>query len=337
MPRPHHAISTAIENAKEIVAARIPVNVATVPAMLDANRADLDELPNLPADGLKAKTLREPFNGVAQMALIEVLFANRPHPTVDAQARSHEKKIAGIERELARPKSIPNDTTPKTLRSAKKNWPDLSNSWARIPKNCGPTSSDPHVFDEHEQGKWIVGRQPSSGGFDCQKYRNRGLPFLDIIQEGNTGLMRAVDKYEYRRGYKFSTTPPVDPSGDHLGHRRPRPYHSGARAHDQTMSKLRNIQKHLVQEHGRGQRWKKSPNASMSVDETRRVMKIARHPISSTVRSGRAKTPSLETSSRTSVNPHPPMPRPAKCCVAHASPQDPYLPRRDPQASVRRG
>ena len=39
----------------------------------------------------------------------------------------------------------------------------------------------------------------------AKKYRNRGLSFLDIIQEGNTGLMRAVDKYEYRRGYKFST------------------------------------------------------------------------------------------------------------------------------------
>ena len=39
----------------------------------------------------------------------------------------------------------------------------------------------------------------------AKKYRNRGLPFLDIIQEGNTGLMKAVEKYEYRRGYKFST------------------------------------------------------------------------------------------------------------------------------------
>ena len=39
----------------------------------------------------------------------------------------------------------------------------------------------------------------------AKKYRNRGLSFLDLIQEGNTGLMRAVDKYEYRRGFKFST------------------------------------------------------------------------------------------------------------------------------------
>src|SRR2546422_4942690 len=39
----------------------------------------------------------------------------------------------------------------------------------------------------------------------AKKYRNRGLSFLDLIQEGNTGLMRAVDKFEYARGYKFST------------------------------------------------------------------------------------------------------------------------------------
>ncbi|HBS29203.1 MAG TPA: RNA polymerase subunit sigma, partial [Phycisphaerales bacterium] len=39
----------------------------------------------------------------------------------------------------------------------------------------------------------------------AKKYRHRGLQFLDLIQEGNTGLMKAVEKYEYRRGYKFST------------------------------------------------------------------------------------------------------------------------------------
>jgi len=56
----------------------------------------------------------------------------------------------------------------------------------------------------------IAKRNLSSGNLRlvvsiAKKYRNRGLTFLDLIQEGNTGLMRAVDKYEYRRGFKFST------------------------------------------------------------------------------------------------------------------------------------
>ena len=61
-------------------------------------------------------------------------------------------------------------------------------------------------FTDYEHVK----RQLSSGNLRlvvsiAKKYRNRGLSFLDLIQEGNTGLMRAVDKYEYRRGFKFST------------------------------------------------------------------------------------------------------------------------------------
>jgi len=50
----------------------------------------------------------------------------------------------------------------------------------------------------------------------AKKYTNRGLQFLDLIQEGNIGLMKAVDKFEYRRGYKFSNLCDlVDPPGDH--------------------------------------------------------------------------------------------------------------------------
>jgi DNA-directed RNA polymerase sigma subunit (sigma70/sigma32) len=58
----------------------------------------------------------------------------------------------------------------------------------------------------------------------AKKYRNRGLSFLDLIQEGNTGLMRAVDKYEYRRGYKFSTYA--------TGHCRPGPHDPHPGPHD---------------------------------------------------------------------------------------------------------
>ena len=55
----------------------------------------------------------------------------------------------------------------------------------------------------------------------AKKYTNRGLQFLDLIQEGNIGLMKAVDKFEYRRGYKFiDLCDLVDPPGDHPLDRR---------------------------------------------------------------------------------------------------------------------
>jgi len=139
------------------------------------------------------------------------------------------------------------------------------------------------VYQEYEAAK-----QKLSGGnlrlvvSIAKKYRNRGLSFLDIIQEGNTGLMRAVDKYEYRRGYKFSTYATwwirqaiTRAIADHARTIRI-PGHM-----IETMSKLRNIAKKLLQEHGREPSIEEiAKEARMPVTEARRVMKISRHPIS---------------------------------------------------------
>ncbi len=68
--------------------------------------------------------------------------------------------------------------------------------------------------------------QLALGDFHRQKYTNRGLQFLDLIQEGNIGLMKAVDKFEYRRGYKFSTYATWWIRQQLLAHRRPSAHHS---------------------------------------------------------------------------------------------------------------
>jgi hypothetical protein len=67
----------------------------------------------------------------------------------------------------------------------------------------------------------------------AKKYRNRGLSFLDLIQEGNTGLMRAVDKFEYERGFQvFDLCYLVDSTSDHSRYRRSKPNDSRASTHD---------------------------------------------------------------------------------------------------------
>src|SRR5262245_11366413 len=138
-------------------------------------------------------------------------------------------------------------------------------------------------FQEYEQAK----RDLSGGTLRlvvsiAKKYRNRGLSFLDLIQEGNTGLMRAVDKYEYRRGYKFSTyatwwiRQAITRAIADQARTIRIPVHM-----IETMSKLRNVSKKLLQEMGREPTIEETAKAAgISVEETRRVLKISRHPIS---------------------------------------------------------
>jgi RNA polymerase primary sigma factor len=116
----------------------------------------------------------------------------------------------------------------------------------------------------------------------AKKYRNRGLSFLDLIQEGNAGLMRAVDKFEYRRGFKFCTyatwwiRQAITRAVADQSRTIRIPVHMV-----ETMSRVRNVSRKLLQDLGREPTIEETANASDTcMDETRRVLAMSRYPIS---------------------------------------------------------
>jgi RNA polymerase primary sigma factor len=116
----------------------------------------------------------------------------------------------------------------------------------------------------------------------AKKYRNRGLSFLDLIQEGNAGLMRAVDKFEYRRGFKFCTyatwwiRQAITRAVADQSRTIRIPVHMV-----ETMSRVRNVSRQLLQEFGREPTIEETARRSQtSVEEARRVLAMSRFPIS---------------------------------------------------------
>ncbi len=284
-------ISTAESNAKDKIAKRIPGNLATIQKLLELNRRDWDAMEKARAQGPAGDAERRAVHDRIvvrrrRMAALTEELSLRTGRIIPLmrKLRSIAKKIAELENGIRKAEKNPKRFDPDDIAVMREEIDGLRALVLEEPENLmRRIKLLSTVFWEYEQAK----RDLSGGNLRlvvsiAKKYRNRGLSFLDIIQEGNTGLMRAVDKYEYKRGYKFSTYATwwirqaiTRAIADHARTIRI-PVHM-----IETMSKLRNIQKEILQKTGSEPTIDELAElAGISPAETRRILKISRHPVS---------------------------------------------------------
>jgi len=278
-------VSTAENLSKETITERMPSNLRTLNRVIRANEDDWRTVRvSRTSEDSRRRLMRNLWRRRRRAArLLEELSLRTSKIQPLMKKLQHiSDKMAELERAVAT--AGPNETPPEDVAVMKEELDGLIDLAYEQPELLRKrVKAIQKVFNDYEQAK----RELSGGNLRlvvsiAKKYRNRGLSFLDIIQEGNTGLMRAVDKYEYRRGYKFSTYATwwirqaiTRAIADHARTIRI-PVHM-----IETMSKLRNISKRLVQELGREPTIEEiATQAGMSVSEARRVLKISRHPIS---------------------------------------------------------
>jgi RNA polymerase primary sigma factor len=275
---------TAQYTTKSVIKKRLSENIKTVNKLLDVNQNLFKKIISN-GEGEQAKeTLKKIRRNKRKIATLLEELSLRTSRIQPIKNKLHGicEKMQQLEQAIA--EGTNEDITAEDIEAMKQELVGLQELAMETPNQLAKRLKVlDKVFAQYEDTK----RTLSSANLRlvvsiAKKYRNRGLSFLDLIQEGNTGLMRAVDKYEYRRGYKFSTYATwwirqaiTRAIADHARTIRI-PVHM-----IETMSRLRTASKVLHQKLGREATIEEiAEEAEMSIEETRRVLKISKHPIS---------------------------------------------------------
>lgn len=280
-------ISLTERLSKEQIQARMPHNLKTLDNLLESNHKAFKTLLSKAASQQEKNDARLYFLRGRQKAVClveELSLRTRRILPLMKQISNFADRMELLQREISELKGQRSGAAKHQRTNLKRELRDLMLLTQETPtslrRRCTEIKRKFEYYDEVKQ-------ELSSGNLRlvvsiAKKYRNRGLSFLDLIQEGNTGLMRAVDKYEYRRGFKFSTyatwwiRQAITRAIADQGRTIRIPVHM-----IDILSKLRNLQKQMLQELGRHPSFDEmAKRSSLEVDEVRRIMDIGRHPVS---------------------------------------------------------
>ena len=269
---------------KGAIKRRLPVNIETADKLLKINQGLFKKALAAKSESEQKSCLKRLYRSRRKVATLLEELSLRTSRIQPMKNKLHAicQKMRQLENIIAT--GVNTQMTAEDIESARQELAGLQELVLEMPELLErKLRAMDRVFAQYENAK----RTLSSANLRlvvsiAKKYRNRGLSFLDLIQEGNTGLMRAVDKYEYRRGYKFSTYATwwirqaiTRAIADHARTIRI-PVHM-----IETMSRLRSAGKILHQELGREPTLEEiAKEVSMSVQETRRVLNMSKHPIS---------------------------------------------------------